>query len=295
MRLINPSFQILEQQSGLEGIDKIIEIAGRLSHKSENNITEDSAKKFVDKMINLGHLAVLEHGTVYLYIPREEAYNASGESWVYPKYCENPYSRVGYHAGNYYITTNYRVLVENGWQEDLKYLCEPIEWHVKRVAVKFICDRGVLAEFTRHRVFSFMAESTRYCNYSKDKFNNEITFIKPCWLNIPEGNYSYWDGEWVDVEKMKIQLSKENNTANSFLWALDDAERAYKILLNKGWTAQEARAVLPNATKTELIMTGFVSDWEHFFLLRDDIAAHPQARELAHPLHELFIQRGLIK
>lgn len=160
MKLIKPSFTIIEQQSGLEGIYKQIELAGRTCYKSEDKITENSAKEFVDRMIKSGHGAMLEHGTVYLFLTMSSRQQ-------YFKYCSNPYS-VANSTGeaekgtwNGFVTTNYRVLVENGWLDDLEYLCEPTEYHEKRVCVRFICDRGVSHEYVRHRVFSFAQESTR--------------------------------------------------------------------------------------------------------------------------------------
>ena len=154
------------------------------------------------------------------------------------------------------------------------------------------------------RVFSFAQESTRYCNYSKDKFNNEITCIIPCWLKINEGNYDLVEGEdyWgnstgfhlvfnndVVYEEQIPDLYKE---LMPFIESLKTSEKTYFNLLNLNWTPQQARAVLPNALKTELVMTGFVKDFKHFFELRCDPAAHPQARDLAIPLKEEFIKRG---
>lgn len=131
-------------------------------YKSEDHITEDSAEKFVNMIKDRQHTAMLEHGTVYLYIHKDRAYNVIGDNWVTEQYLSNSYSVINTDSyGNYHITTNYRVLYENDWLDDLKYLCEPTEYHEKRITVKFICDRGILAEFTRHRVFSFAAESTR--------------------------------------------------------------------------------------------------------------------------------------
>ena len=271
MKLIKPSFEIWEQPAGLEGVYKQIERVGRVCYKSEDRITEDSAKPFVDRMIKSGHGAMLEHGTMYMFMPIGcDKY----DYYVAKKYYKNKYSKVIIrnehfllNNNGYYITTNFRVLVENGWLDDLKYICEPTEYHEKRACVHFICDRGILAEFTRHRVFSFSAESTRYCNYSKNKFGNEVTFIEPCWST---------------TEPMRDGFSE-------FRTALAEAENHYLFLIENGWTPQQARAVLPNSLKTELVMTGFVSDWKHFFGLRCDSAAHPQARELAIPLREEFI------
>ena len=281
MKLIESSVQIIEEKDPY----KMIELAGRTCYKSEDKITENSAKEFVDRMIKLGHGAMLEHGTVYLTI--------TATSPEVRKYEINPYSRVKKISvdginGRAYITTNYRVLVENKWLDDLKYQCDPTPSHEKRITVKFICDRGVSHEFVRHRVFSFAQESQRYCNYNKDKFNNELTFIRPTWLNIPTGDYTYWDGDWCDIDNMKIQLPSDNGVADNFLWCLNNAGMQYRLLINKGLKPQEARGVLPNATKTELVMTGFEGDWEHFFELRCSGAAHPDAKKLADKLRSLM-------
>ena len=272
MQLIKPSFEILEQGPGLDGIYKQIEKVGRTCYKSENLIKEGSAKPFVDRMVASKHYAMIEHGTIYLNIPIKFGHQPTIE-----EYLLNPHSRVGKNTVNHYwcITTNLRVLVENGWMEDLQYICEPTEHHIRRVTVKFICDRGVSHEFVRHRVFSFAQESTRYCNYTKDKFGNEITFIEPCW-------------EMQEDEK------------ELFTVCLEDMENAYNALISSGWTPQQARAILPNSLKTELVMTGFVDDWDHFFSLRTSIIAetgkpHPQASELADPLYNEFIMRGYME
>lgn len=154
MKLIKPSFSVLEQAPGLEGIYKQIELAGRTCYKSHDKITEDSAKEFVDRMIKSGHGAMLEHGTVYLefhvkdpsVVGKDEYHNQQVFlNTLINKYATNKYSIVK--ANHYYdtafITTNYRVLVENEWLDDLKYLCEPTSFHEKRITVRFICDRGV--------------------------------------------------------------------------------------------------------------------------------------------------------
>lgn len=274
MKLIKPSFTIIEQGPGIEGIYKQIELAGRTCYKSEDKITESSAKDFVDRMVKSGHGAMLEHGTVYLYLPIDD----NNFSELKEKYTKNKYTIVNQKQ---FVTTNYRVLVENGWLDDLQYLCNPTKYHEKRYTVKFICDRGVTHEFVRHRVFSFAQESTRYCNYSKDKFGNNVTYIIPCWTKTKE---------------CEIDTSQPYGFTAEDEWIcmLGKAERHYFQLINMGWKAQEARAVLPNAIKAELVMTGFDSDWKHFFDLRCANSAHPQARELAQPLQDEFIKRNYI-
>ncbi|MBS5087599.1 MAG: FAD-dependent thymidylate synthase [Clostridiaceae bacterium] len=301
MRLIKPSFEIWEQEPGLEGVYKQIERAGRVCYKSEDKIAEGTAKAFVDRMIASGHGAMLEHGTIYLAIPMTTGHSGMSEL----RYMDNEYSIVtestglsmkdelGNKCDCWCVTTNLRVLIENDWLEDTWYLCEPTEYHAKRTTVKFICDRGVSHEYVRHRVFSFAQESTRYCNYSKDKFGNELTCIIPNWLDLKDGSYSIKDVE-EPYDRCLIIDRCTNEEGAAFVRALCYAEKEYFHLIQLGWKPQQARAVLPNSLKTELVMTGTIKQWEGFFKLRDAGSAHPQAYELAHPLHEEFIKRGYV-
>lgn len=306
MRIIKPSFEIWDQEEGLEGIYKQIEKAGRVCYKSEDKITETSAKEFVDRMIKSGHGAMLEHGTVYLKLNNSmsanvflisQKYDRNKYSVVNCKDYENDVNNRGITYREYFITTNLRVFVENDWMNDLQYQCEPTEFHEKRVTVKFICDRGISHEFVRHRVFSFAQESTRYCNYSKDKFQG-ITFIQPPWL---DGDISNEDGSKFYDVYTDVYLHTLTTAENAYLdllkqWDEKVPDKRFKSgYKNNPWTPQQARAVLPNSLKTELVMTGFTKDWGHFFKLRDAGSAHPQARELAHPLHEEFKNRNLLK
>lgn len=281
MKTIIPKFEIIPQHNSLEGLYKHIEFCGRVCYKSENNITKDSAMKFVNRIIKSGHGSVLEHGTVYLAIPMTtyapDAVNT---------YRDNAYSKVndcnefiftdkyGDKVAAWCVTTNLRVLVENDCLEDLEFLCEPTEYHEERITVKFICSRAISHELVRHRVFSFSQESQRYCNYSLDKFDNEITFIDPLFSSeegsLPETSEAY------------------DNAYEVLCSAWEDAEAYYFTLLDAGFKPQEAREVLPNSTKTEIIMTGFKSDWEEFFRLRTDSSAHPEMRRLIIPLELEF-------
>lgn len=296
MKLCKSSFEIIEPTGyTLNDIYKSIELAGKVSHKSEHTIKENSAKEFVDRMIKLGHGATLEFGTVYLAIPCEFNGNQYSESWKESKYHSNPYSRVRREyvesERNYvdFITTNLRVLVENDWLDDLKYLCKPTKFHLKRYTVRFILSRSISHEFVRHRVFSFIQESQRYCLYTANKFDNEITFIKPCWLR--DNICKPYENEIAVIK----DIDNLGEVESEFLVGLSRSETCYKRLIKQGWKAEEAREVLPNATKTELYMCGYVSDWINFFKLRDDKQhAHPQAYELAHSLHQEFLKRNYI-
>ena len=201
MKIIEPYFEIEDKING-EDILKNIEKSGRTSHKSENNISNKSAKYFIRDIIKKGHESVLEH---------------------------------------------------------------------EKITVRVICDRGVTHEIVRHRIASYTQESTRYCNYSEDKFGNEILVIKPCFWIKNNAN---------DIEKNKIW--KE---------ALLHAENAYFNLLKLDAKPEEARSVLPNSLKTEIVITMNLREWRHFFKLRTADEAHPQMRQIACPLLREFKKR----
>ena len=194
MKIINPSFQIMDEINGMEILRKI-ELYGRVCYKSENVITEESAQKFVRNIIKSGHESVLEH---------------------------------------------------------------------EKITVRIICDRGVTHEIVRHRIASYSQESTRYCNYSKEKFDGELSFIKPCFWVEDDSNFAIWKN------------------------IMQECERAYLKMIAEGATAQEARSILPNSLKTEIIVTMNLREWRHFFKLRTANRAHPQMREISIPLLKQF-------
>jgi thymidylate synthase (FAD) len=322
MKLIRPSYEIIEQQPGIQGIYDIIERCGKTSYKSEVKGGED-AKRFVEARTKERHGAVLEFGTVYLKIRigspmYDEHYMEEMSDVMF--YKRNKYSKVveeqdvietdgkKFGLDVYYVTTNYRVLVENNRLEDIEaYGCDvPEKKHEKRYCVKFITDIGVGREFLRHRTMSMVQESTRYVNYSKEKFGESCTFVIPPWIGkdtLSEGEkVILWEGDWTDMSDMKIVKygphDNKNTKTDAWLSAMSSAEETYLILTNHGWTAQQARGVLPLSTKTEFVLSGFKDSWLHFFCLRSDIALtgkpHPQAQELANPLRDEFIERGYI-
>lgn len=281
MKLIKQSFEFINQTDfSLVGIKKHIERCARVSYKSEDKITDTSYEKFVNMLESRGHDRPLEFGTVYLDIPTKdlepgyEYINAVG------KYALNPWSIKEDFDNHAYISTNYRVIKDNHWESDLQYLCEPTEHHHKRYTVHMILDRGVMDEFRTHVGLSHLAESTRYCNYSKDKFGNEITFIKPCWL---------------DDEKLKLYgpyhtVIRDKSPESIFIANLNNVERDYLDLIKLGWTPQQARSILPLGIKSELISCGFEDAWENFFKRRDAPDAHPMAQEIANPMHKEFFK-----
>lgn len=162
-----------------------------------------------------------------------------------------------------------KMIIDNGHEAMLEH---------SSLSVRFICSRGVSHEIVRHRLFSFAQESTRYCNYSKGKFGGECTFIVP-----PDQEWGVNTDEYED-----ITIIKGNPDYLKWYWyeSMDEAEDNYMFLLNGGWSPQEARDVLPNALKTEIVVTGNYREWRHFFKLRTDAAAHPHIRLLAKDLLE---------
>ena len=263
MNLVKANYSILEPSFDFK---KDIELIARTCYKSENNIKENSAEDFIKNvLINNKHLAMCEHGTIYLIIP---CYMLK----VILFYKRNKYSVCKIIKEKAYITTNYRVILDNNRNKDLKYQSKFTLYHERRISVKFITDRGVSHEFVRNRGeegTGFGQESTRYCNYLKEKFGMSVTFIQPNWI--------------LEEEK------------NEFEEDLKTIERIYFKWLNKGWKAQQARGFLCHFTKTELWITATMHDWCHFLFLRADNKAHPQAQELAYPLKEEFIKRNWIK
>lgn len=287
MKLIESNVEYIPQAEGLEGIYRQVELAGRTAYKSEDKITEGSAKKFVDMLIRNKHYAALEHGTVYLKIPcieTLEAYNDflnTNRTWTKLIFGKDDYL---------YVTTNCRVLEEMPWTYN-EYYCESTEQHEKRYTFKFICDRGISHELVRHRVFSFLQESTRYCNYMMDKFGNEITCIIPSWTNLIAGN-SYNSG----IAEICNRTEDISLIDKRFLVSVCAAEHQYMQMLKEGLTPQQARAVLPNALKTELIMTGFASDWRNLLDIRyfeKTGKVHPDMAQLMQKLAALMHVTGV--
>ena len=184
MRIIDPSVELMRDFDGKE-ILKFLEKCGRTAYKSESNITDDSAEKFIRNIIKRGHESVLEH-----------------------------------------FSCTFRI----------------------------ICDRGVSHEIVRHRLASYTQESTRFCNYASDKFNNELTFIKPCFWAVNDPQYIRWKNSLIILENKYL-------TSNA--------------------RPEEIRSILPNSLKTEIVMTANLREWRHFLKLRTAKDAHPQMRQVA--------------
>ena len=286
MKIQKPQYEIWMQNPGELGIYQQIERAGRVCYKSENNTTEDSAKPFVDRMIEHEHYAMLEHGTVYLTCNHGEL----------PLYANNKFSHVNTIDGKDYITTNLRVMAENKTLEDLKYRTDFEKGkHELRITVHFTTQIAITREYNRHRANSMAEQSTRYCNYTKNKFGSEISINLPTWV---KGDLEINDEKFVELcEDVANEETNDWTPIDAWLFANQAAEFAYMKLIAMGCKPQEARVILPLDTNTELVHTAFVSDWKHFFDLRalgTTGAPHPDAKILAEPLYEEFKERGYI-
>ena len=278
MKLIKQSFQFVNQKGfTLKDIYKHIEYCARISYKSQDKITDTSYEKFVNMLESRGHDRPLEFGTVHLKIE-----SSKFQGFMQALYSEGIFNNIwiksNYNEGVMYITTNYRYYsdITKHLPNVREYFTEEDnEYYPKRYTVHMILDRGVMDEFRTHVGLSHLAESTRYCNYSKDKFGNEITFIKPDWYkgHLEPTNNVYEPGY---------------ETSELFLQACEDAESWYLNLLKEGLTPQQARSVLPLGIKSELISCGFEDAWTNFFKRRDAKDAHPMAQEIAKPMHEKF-------
>jgi thymidylate synthase (FAD) len=278
MKTVNSSYEIIKPDGkNIAGMLRFITRCAYTCYKTNKEITDDVAATFVDGLIKSGHTAMLEHGTVYLSIPvnriSQDVSNKmklliSCHLWT--RYTEKVIDDMPHVV----IVTNFRVIVENNLQDFMKRF-----WYIPtddellcRPTIKFICDRGVSHEIVRHRVFSFAMESTRYCNYSKDKFGNSVTFVSPDWMNMADDD----------------EFKKDLETLESIYFKWLDRKKAPEL----------ARYFLPTGVKTELIVTGFNDDWDHFFDLRalnKTGRAHPDIKKLAEPLYKEFIKAGIIE
>lgn len=287
MKLIKQSFQFVNQKGfTLKDIYKHIEYCARISYKSQDKITDTSYEKFVNMLESRGHDRPLEFGTVNLKMSspqfdalqmlliKNKVYN---DYWIKYNVIDTEKESICY------ITTNYRYYMElcrydRGVSEYLDSSDSP--FYPRRYTIHMILDRGVMDEFRTHVGLSHLAESTRYCNYSKDKFGNELTFTQPCWLND---------------EKLKLYgpyhtVIRDKSPESIFIANLNNVERDYLDLIKLGWTPQQARSILPLGIKSELISCGFEDAWENFFKRRDAPDAHPMAQEIANPMHKEFFK-----
>src|SRR5574344_2461419 len=204
-----------------------------------------------------------------------------------------------------YVTTLFRSLVEHGWLDDLKYLCEPTEHHQRRITLKFTTNIGVTREGNRHRVNSIAEESTRYCNYTK-KFGGEINICKPSWIQdaieidvLKERTNQDWAGTISQICNSELDgHGMFDNPIEYYGASLAFANICYNNLIRLGWQAQQAREVLPLGTKSDIVYTAFASDWKHWFDLRlfgVTGKPHPNMKEVADMAYNVLCENNLLE
>lgn len=310
MQLITPSVELWKQGYSLNDLYDHIARCTKVCYQTDVIKDNESSFDFINRTILRhtpkntikNHKAMLEHGTVYLSWLIDLHYSDTN------KYKNNKYSRVIYSKNENgedvaNITTNYRVIVENNWNKDLGYLCKPNKYHYRRLTVCFITNIGVSREANRHRVNSIAEESTRYCNYSKDKFSKQIAFTVPAWIKDGLEKYLYhrqyldYNAYLQDIENTYNDYELDNTWCDLdyYMFSLRTAEKCYNGLIRKGWSPQKAREVLPLATKTQLIHTAFLDDWRYFLKLRNEGVSgtpHPNMKYVANELDNLLIDYG---
>lgn len=311
MKIIHPSVEYWSQANTLDGIWEHAARCARVCYQSQPVINGEFGKAFLLRTIakngfrkdKSSHMSVLEHATVYLVVNIQNPF--------YPhmcyKYKDNHYSKtcnliINDTIEGICITTNLRVIIENDWLDDLKFIANDISNHVKRYTFSFITNLGVSRELNRHRCHSISEESTRYCNYSKDKFGNGLTFIIPEWLDLEECNIDDTDKEFIHLPNQYrfdgtlanlVDGDKNLTVEGEWLTANVRAQIHYINLLKKGWKAQQAREILPLSLKTQVVHTAFEDDWKDFIALRSDGlsgAPHPNIKVLADKVKELIEQ-----
>lgn len=316
MKVIDSSADVILQSPGIVGMLKQIERVGRLSYKSEDRTTEESYIKFVEMLKNRGHWSVFEHGTVYLTIPKYES-----ESMLFLEPDENKpcYNKFCDGGDVIYVTTNYRFILQNGLEEVMeKYWTEPGEHHYRRITTHLVCSRIVSHQLVRHRVFSFMQESQRYVNYSKERFGSGITFIIPQWAYESRQNIGTTvDPQTYEPRDYILSMTGEELwselccwdrkvASRDRFWQACEDEYMYGISEEDGkLNPEDARGCLCNDTKTELCITGYLQDWIAapdeektpekfgFFYLRSAQSAQRDIRVLSKSLEKQFKELGL--
>lgn len=308
MKVINSNVEIYQQEPGFEGMWKQIERVGRMCYKSEDKITDISYIKFVERMIENGHWAVLEFGTVYIALTvDQDMIDSEYDPHTIPLayFLNNPKARCVWNnnTNTMYITTNFRYICQLATEHpelDLinkvrKYWRDPEidSMHQLRICTHWTTSRFVAAQALRHRVFSMMQESQRYCNYSRvNKFSEGVQFITPYWAKKLANTYGIDENSktlWDDL----IKLEDKSVISRNEYWK--SCEKEYQKEIEMGLLPEEARGCLCNDAKTEFCLCGFESDWMFkpnpntkektgFFPLRTSQAAQGDIRVLAKKL-----------
>ena len=307
MKLVEPQVELWKQEPTLEGAWHQIARATRVCYQSKPREGE-SDEAFVNRVIlkpatredgsidfDKCHGAMLEHGTIYLNIPKT-SFVARTLHYIHNKYSRVLFGTLFYDDNNDYVTTNMRVILENNWQNDLKFISAPTH-HIKRTTFSVITDIGVTRELNRHRVNSIAEQSTRYCTYSADKFGNEITYTSNDFL-ADCMNDLHFDGFTIDSHFFHelcedIANNETNHWTSSiyYIFGLLASEFAYLGLKKNKVPNDIARQVLNLNTRSQAVYTAFDDDWQHFIKLRADNVSgkvHPNIQLVAKKIKDIY-------
>jgi len=317
MKIVEPQVELWKQEPTLEGAWHQIARATRVCYQSKPREGE-SDEAFVDRVIlkpatredgsidfDKCHGAMLEHGTIYLTIPKDY-FVEHGVHYINDKYSKVFFGALVSDTDNNCVTTNMRVILEHNWKDDLQFISAPT-YHAERTTFSVITDIGVTRELNRHRTFSIAEQSTRYCDLTRNRFGDCLNFPVPSWINknlletfeadnclLSDMSNDLNSATTEDINNFDIKES--NGTDNwddidFYIYANIVAQYCYKALRNKGWRPEQARQVLPLGLKTQAVYTAFDDDWQHFIKLRADNVSgkvHPNMKIIADKIKELF-------
>ena len=317
IKVVNPSVELWKQEGyTLDAIWKHIARCARVCYQStpKNNGETDygfvvrtllKGKDVINKPYNIKdikgcHLSVFEHGIVHLKLPLTIAQGIMQSK----RFTNNHYSRSKLYGDYCYVTTNMRVIIENAWVNALEFIDNNngCPYYKGFATISFITNIGVSRELNRHRCHSISEESTRYCAYDKGKFGNGITVAKLPWIPEVDPNgegHDYNEGFFNDNEVFDNNIIEEQYTANWtavdwFFYGLQICDLVYRKTRELGWTAQQAREILPLNTKTQVVHTAYLDDWYQWVLLRADEVSgkvHPCMKVVADRVKEIITGR----
>lgn len=298
MKILENSVEEYIQEPGIDGIYRAVRDAAAICYQTDVEKMKLSPKEFVENvLLKNGHTRPLEFGTVYLNLPR---------AIMKVRNYRKPYSRFSerYIGEPYYVTTNLRVLAqgdyetdeeafENGydknWFDDLKYCCEPTDLHFRRRTFSIICSRGASDDMRTHITLSSMCESTRFCNYSKDKFGGELTFIRPYWITSEAVEaYNKYVCDSVADPFAVVEVPPQWKKEMRFLAAMKTDEYEYMAMARAGLQPQQLKRIYPLGAKVELRLCGFDDAWKNFFWRRSDDHADPECQLVSNMIKETY-------
>lgn len=312
MKLVDNKVEEFIQKPGIDGVYDAIASAARICYQTDVNKMKMAPKEFVENvLLKNGHTRPLEFGTVYLKV--NALHNTSDEAMIdaiimspytqyYNRFHDNDFDIEDDYYTTFYITTNMRVIMQgyyetdkeahaNGYDRNFldiveKYWCEPTEFHHRRRTFTMWMSRGCTDDNRTHITLSSICESTRFCNYAKDKFGNELTFIKPYWIE-DDVIKAYEDGKYVEFLAANVKNPSKANQME-FLKLMELDEKNYLEANTMGLQPQQLKRIFPLGVKAELRLCGFNDAWENFFWRRSDDHADPECKIVSDKIIEIY-------